>query len=71
MSLSVAGQCRIRKIDVNTESKPFYLNEVLKLYPLGAPCQSSLFTDQNFIQDAKNEDEIGPCFIECRKVDSK
>lgn len=64
------GQCRIRKIDMNTESKPFYLNEVLKLYPLGAPCQSSLFTDQNFIQDAKNEDEVGPCFIECRKVDS-
>jgi len=55
----------VRKIEAGVPSKPAYLDEVLKLYPRGAPCQSSLFTDKATVETVRNEVEVDACVLEC------
>lgn len=55
----------VRKIDDKAAAKPSYLDEVLKLYPRGAPCQSSLFVDQSLLETLRNEIEVGECSLAC------
>lgn len=55
----------VRKIDDKAAAKPSYLDEVLKLYPRGAACQSSLFVDQSMVANLRNEIEVGQCSLPC------
>jgi len=55
----------VTKISKKKPAKPDYFERILKMYPDGTPCQSSVFTDVPDIAVRKNQVEIGLCQRAC------
>ena len=53
------------KIDRKKPAKPDYFEHILKMYPDGTPCQSSIFADVPDIAIRKNQVQIDSCFRAC------
>jgi len=64
MSFTI-GTCLVTKISKDKPAKPDYFEHILKVYPDGTPCQSSVFTDVPDISVRKNQVEIGLCQRAC------
>jgi len=55
----------VTKLDKMKPAKPDYFEQILKTYPDGTPCQSSVFADVPDISNFKNQVEIGLCQRAC------
>jgi len=55
----------VTKISKNKPAKPEYFDQILKMYPDGTPCQSTVFADVPDIAVRKNLIEIGLCHRAC------
>ncbi|ESN93652.1 hypothetical protein HELRODRAFT_180744 [Helobdella robusta] len=65
---SLWAQCIVRKIYDNKPSHPEFLEYVFKLYPLGAICQSSIFSKRVILAEATKEVQVDYCDNECEDM---
>ena len=55
----------MRKIDDKRPSSPSFLEYVLKLYPRGATCQSTIFRSRSQVAESPHEIEVAYCDKMC------
>ena len=64
------GRCMVRLIDADVAAEPDFLDSILRFYPEGAPCHSTLFVNFEAIIKRHNEIEVGSCSrkkVKCKK----